>query len=203
QARRLPSAGAHAADGSAVALARRRSVGHGNGTGSLGHGTPAEGRATALQARPLTARLVPDGRREASGSVRVGLVEFGGVGRCSPGGVQVVDGVLGFAGNGDEGSGIGSEDAEPVGEVGGVVLAGSGADAGGGAPHGGAELGNELLGGVGVGAEPPGELASDSAAVAGPVDVLVGGGRVVVRGVVELGEVRKADGVGGGLVAGD
>ncbi len=99
-------------------------------------------------------------------------------------------GLLGLAGDGDECSGVASEDAEPVGEVGGVVVAGRGADAGGSAPHCGAELGDKLLSGVGVGAEPSREVAGESGGVAGPVDVLVGRGGVVVGGVVELGEVR-------------
>ena len=63
-----------------------------------------------------------------------------------------------------------AEDAEPSGEVGGVVGSGDGGESGLCAPHGGAELGDEFFGGVGVVAESAGEVSVEAAGVSGPVD---------------------------------
>jgi len=83
-----------------------------------------------------------------------------------------------------------------------VVGSGDGGESGLCAPHGGAELGDEFFGGVGVVAESAGEVAVEAAGVAGPVDGFVGAGGVVVGGGVELGEGREVDRVGGGPVVG-
>src|SRR5690606_55682 len=104
--------------------------------------------------------------------------------------------------DGDERPGVGAQDAQPAGEVRGVVGAGHGRQSHLGAPHGGAELGDELFGGVAVRSEPTVEVPLEAVGVTGPVDVLVGERAGVEGGVVELGEVGDVDGVGCGLVAG-
>jgi hypothetical protein len=66
-----------------------------------------------------------------------------------------------------------AQDAQPPGEVGGVVGSGDGADSVLGAPHGGGEFGDELLGCVAVVSEPAGEVAGEPRGVAGPVGVVL------------------------------
>ena len=83
--------------------------------------------------------------------------------------VEVVDGGLCFGGDGEECFGVGVEDPEPVGEVAGVVVSGAVGDAEARAGDGGAEFGDEFFGGVGVVSESSGEVAAESAVVAGPV----------------------------------
>jgi hypothetical protein len=87
--------------------------------------------------------------------------------------VQVVDGALGVAAGGDDGPAVGGEDRQPVGEVGGVVVAGGLDDPELGAPERCAEFGDEFLSAVGAVTEPARQVATEPGGVAGPVGVLL------------------------------
>ena len=99
----------------------------------------------------------------------------------------MVDGGLGLGGDGEQCLGVLAEDPEPVREVGGMVVTRRGGDGEMGAGDGGAELGDEFLGGVRVVAEAAGEVTPETGPVAGPVDELVACGAVEGRA---FGEVR-------------
>ena len=71
-------------------------------------------------------------------------------------------------------------------QVGGVVVPGGGGEVEVGAGDGGAELGDEFLGGVGVVTEAAAEVSVEAGRVARPVAQLVAGGAVEAGGVDEL-----------------
>ena len=71
-----------------------------------------------------------------------------------------------------------------------------------GAQEGGGQLGDELLGPVGVGTEPAAQVTVEAALVPGPVGKLVQDGGPIVPGRGEPGRVRHLDAVGLGRVVG-
>ena len=68
--------------------------------------------------------------------------------------------------------------------------------------EGGAELGHELLGGVGTGAEPAGEVTGEAVGGAGPMHELVCERTGVARRCAEGGAGGQVDRIGGWHVAG-
>lgn len=83
---------------------------------------------------------------------------------------QVVTSGLGSASDRMQGLGVGSEHAQPVRQVGGVIGSGGGADPDRSANESGSELSDELLNRVGIRTEPVGQVSSEPAGVSGPVD---------------------------------
>ena len=111
-------------------------------------------------------------------------------------GVEVVEGALGVPAHGDQCPRVRAEQAEPRGEVRGVIEAGGGYETELGAPERGAEFGDEFLTGVGAVTESARQVTPESGRVPGPVDVIVARGGVEALDPVEPVEPRQQDHVG-------
>lgn len=98
--------------------------------------TTVPGRRPATSQRLAAPPAGPDRRRRRGRSGPTGVL------------VEVVDGLLSLAAGGDECSGIGSQDRQPVAEVGGVILVGGLLESELCAPERSAQLGNEFFGSV-------------------------------------------------------
>lgn len=145
---------------------------------SLLHGLPVRGKQTPFRRsvkRSLadrTARIVLFGIRQRAHVVR----GFGRLPCC-----------------GEDGPVVATKHLEPVGDVLGVSELSRDRELG--TEEGGSELGDELLGRIGVVTEAIPEITRESALVSRPVPVFVEAGREVVRGVLELLPVRHENAV--------
>ena len=92
---------------------------------------------------------------------------------------------LGLGRGGEQGALVGSKDAQPVREVGGVIGPRFIRDAQIRAEEGRAQLGDKLLGGVGGFVKPALQVAVEAVRRSGPVDALMRAGDVITIGGLE------------------